>query len=51
MVKTVIWEYQYTPAVIDTLFFDSDDWNGIIWLYDSAVEKIKLLTPKTKKGK
>lgn len=43
MVKTVIWEYQYTPDVIDTFFLDGEDWSGIEWLYEAAKEKIKLM--------
>lgn len=46
MVKTVIWEYHFRPAEIDTLFFDRIDYHGIEYLYESVKELNESIKPK-----
>jgi len=46
MIKVITWEYHFTMAEIDALYLDDEDWQGIEWLFDAAIEKIKLKMPK-----
>jgi hypothetical protein len=39
MIKSVIREHHYPPQVIDLLFLDEQDHEGIIWLYNDINEQ------------
>lgn len=42
-------EYHWSPSTIGDLFFDDDDYEGIVWIYNDMVEVQKEIERKSKK--
>ena len=49
MIRSVVREYKWSPSVIGDLYFDSEDYKGLIFWYEDIVQVHKELEPKIKK--
>lgn len=41
MIKSVVRTFQWTPEVIDNLYFDDIDYHGLIFWYNDVIEVSK----------
>ena len=46
MVKSVVREHHFTPAVIDAFFIDAIDWHGLEYWYNDVKEVNESLKAK-----
>jgi hypothetical protein len=46
MVKSIVREHKWSPSVIDNLYVDSLDYQGLIFWYEDVNEVIKELKKK-----
>ena len=46
IIKSVVWEFHWTPFYIDELFIDDIDHHGLIYWYDFVLEREKEINKK-----
>lgn len=48
MIKTVAREYKWPPEVLGGLYFDDQDYEGLVFWYNDVLEMIEKAKPKPK---
>lgn len=54
MVKSVVREHHWSPSQVGDLYFDMEDYQGLVYWYEDVKEvdaSLKEKTPKPPKGK